>query len=128
MLDKTDKKTVFNELYELVNGARDYSDRKLYHNFYMRFATAECFDDDYLNNLNVLKGKYSINDRDSIYHAIIPLVDQLSVEECCTLLSFVLRAERWSEGWFKECLQNGSIQSLLARAREIINNNNNQEE
>lgn len=121
-------KTVLDELCRLVNGASDYCDRKLYRNFYMCFVKTGCFDDDYINKFNVMKEKYANHNNNEhedkdICHAIIAHVDEFSFQECCTLLSFVLRAERWSEGWFEECLRNGSIQSLLARTQEIINNN-----
>ena len=115
------KKAVFNELSEIFGNEHNYSDGKLYSKLYMDFTAAECFDDDYFNNLIALKGKYSPNDRDdNSYNAVIPYINKLSFKDCCTLLSFLLRAERWSEGWFEECLQNGSVKSLLERARDTL--------
>lgn len=46
--------------------------------------------------------------------------DKLTFKECCTVLTFLLRAEHWSDGAFTEALMDGSVYKVLARAVETM--------
>lgn len=45
---------------------------------------------------------------------------RLTFKECCTVLTFLLRAERFTEGAFTEALQDGTVYKLLSRAVEVM--------
>lgn len=46
--------------------------------------------------------------------------EKLTFKECCTVLTFLLRAEHWSPGAFVEALQDGTVYKLLSRAVEVM--------
>ena len=46
--------------------------------------------------------------------------ERLTFNECCTVLTFLLRAERFTEGAFAEALQDGTVYKLLSRAVEVM--------
>ena len=46
--------------------------------------------------------------------------EKLTFKECCTALTFLLRAEHWSEGAFFDALSDGDVYKLLSRMVETI--------
>lgn len=46
--------------------------------------------------------------------------ETLTFKECCTVLTFLLRAERFSEGAFTGALSDGTVYRLLKRAAEVM--------
>lgn len=53
-------------------------------------------------------------------YALMAQPGKLTFQECCTILTFLLRAEHWAEGTFTEALMNGSVYKLLSRAVEAM--------
>ena len=46
--------------------------------------------------------------------------EELTFKECCTALTFLLRAERFSPMAFTEALQDGTVYKLLSRMCEVL--------
>ena len=53
-------------------------------------------------------------------HKMGEKADTLTFKECCTVLTFLLRAERFSEGAFTGELADGTVYKLLKRAAEVM--------
>ncbi|MBR0315666.1 MAG: hypothetical protein IJQ99_02230 [Synergistaceae bacterium] len=69
------------------------------------------YDSNYLENFEKIKGKD--------YPSKMKHVNDLTLNECCTLLTFNLRGERHSPGFFYGAVNEGDILKLLDRAYEI---------
>ena len=116
-----DRKKVFTELRDLCkNKKKDDNDGSFYIRLYEDLEAAKCVDYDYRNSLEAAQKKYSVNEGEHIYSSLIPHVKKLSFNECCSMITFLLRAERWSGGWIDECLGNGELYALLSRACETL--------
>ena len=66
----------------------------------------------YLDNL------YLEHTRDIDMEEAMKRIDNMSFEECCTWLTWILRGNRFSEGLFEMNIENGNISRLLKRAEE----------
>ena len=97
---------MFKKLQKLLETEKDVS--KLWTEFYEELGGHEYLDSDYLQKT---RGK-DINE-------VMKHTDTLSIEECCTWLTWMLRGERFSEGLFKKNIKNGNVKALLKRAEEI---------
>ena len=112
-------KKEFQRLVEIFKDKQEDSDGILSSKLYKGLGRAGCLDQEYNEHLEATRDKYSPNSEHP-YYALIPHIQDLTFDECCAMLTFVLRAERWSDGWFDECLSNGNIYELLSRACEVI--------
>ena len=113
----TEKQKVFIELrdlcnkpfeFELIDGIR-FSKGDEYALVHKGLEKTGCFDRNYLANLDGKDG-----------YEMAENPEQLTFEECCTVLTFLLRAERFSEGLFDSMLENKTIYKLLKRAVEVM--------
>ncbi|MBQ7593238.1 MAG: hypothetical protein IJU48_02655 [Synergistaceae bacterium] len=82
---------------------------KIYSQFYQDLEEAGLIDTNYTEHM---KGK-TLDD-------VMPKVENLLFGDCKTYLTFILRTERWSEGWFAERTENGDIYKLLVQACEVL--------
>ena len=90
-------------------GGHLYSKGEEYSELYKVLDKTGNFDVDYADHLD---GK-------DVY-ALASRPDKLSFQECCTVLTFILRSEHWSEGSFAEALKDGTVYKLLSRAVEAM--------
>ena len=86
-----------------------YSKNDEYQRIYEWLEKTGNIDSDYLDNLGS-KNAY----------ALVHNPEKLTFKECCTVLTFLLRAEHWSEGAFFEALSDGDVYKLLSRMVETI--------
>ena len=47
-------------------------------------------------------------------------INQMNFEECCAWLTWILRGERFCDGLFASCLEQGHLAALLDRACEVL--------
>lgn len=73
-----------------------------------------------LEETGTLDADYAENLGDRNGYALAKNADVLSFKDCCTVLTFLLRAEHWTPGAFNDALQSGSIHRLLKRAVEVL--------
>ena len=109
-MEKTEQRKILQEWREKFKSfkAKDATP-KMYSRFYEDLERAGLIDTNYTEHM---KGR-TLDD-------VIPNVKELSFSDCKTYLTFILRAERWAEGWFSERTENGDIYKLLSRAGEVI--------
>ena len=69
------------------------------------------------NNLDV---NYADNLKGKNGYEMAKKAESLTFKECCTVLTFLLRAERFAEGAFTEALADGTVYKLLKRAVEVM--------
>ena len=112
-----DRKILFTELCELLNDKK-LSEDDLYVKLYDDLEAAGCCDHNYLKHLDDIEAKYSLGKEAHGFIDAVPHIKDLSFNECCTLLTFLFRAERWAGGWFETYLNDGTIYKLLSRARD----------
>lgn len=69
-------------------------------------------------------GNFDVNYGDNLRgrdgYEVVANADNLTFKECCTALTFLLRAERFDEGAFTEALADGTIYKLLKRSVEVM--------
>ena len=114
-----DRKAIFQELLAIFKDKVEDRDGTLYERLYEELNDSDCLDKEYHEHIKILSDKYSPGS-DYSYDVIIHHVNEFSFDECCSMLTFIIRAERWSDGWFNECLANGDIYRLLSNAYELI--------
>ena len=68
-----------------------------------------CADHDYLSHT---EGR-AIED-------VISSINRMSFNECCTWLTWIVRGERFCEGLFTSCLDDGTLLALLTRACDVL--------
>ncbi len=104
-----DKKEVLRKYRDVFRGRKaSGATTELYTNFYRDFEEAGLIDTKYSDHMN---GK-TLED-------VMPDVAKMSYADCLTWLTFILRAQRWSDGWFADSTENGTIYRLLSRACEL---------
>ena len=115
-MGKAEARKLFMELRDMCRkpeiqqiGNMTFSKGDEYSRIYSGLEKTGNLDIDYADNL---KGK------DGYELAANP--SNLTFKECCTVLTFLLRAERWSDGAFTEALMDGSVYKVLSRAVEVM--------
>ena len=68
-----------------------------------------------LERENLLSSDYSDDTGDTSIDDVKQNIGTMSFKECCTWLTWILRGERFCEGLFQECIDDGSFLSLLDR-------------
>ena len=94
--------------FETINRTT-YSKGNEYKKLYEMLENTGNFDVNYADNL---KGKSG--------YEMGANAENLTFKECCTVLTFLLRAERFSEGAFTGALADGTVYKLLKRAAEVM--------
>ena len=117
MTDMADKKQTIKKLRELFEKKRtaeelQEQEPKLYRTLYKGLEDVNGLDYEYLDNFRKIKGE---NYSEKIGH-----VNDFSFKDCCTLLTFILRAERFSDGFFYNAVSNGDVSRVLKRTKEIM--------
>ena len=103
-----DKKEVLSKYRDIFrNRKASGATSELYTNFYRDFEKVGLIDTRYSDHM---KGK-TIDD-------VISGVARMSYSDCLTWITFILRAQRWSDGWFADRTEDGTIYKLLSRACE----------
>lgn len=97
-----------NPEFETVDGMQISKGRE-YNELYKLLEDTGNFDVDYADNLKGRDG-----------YEVAADAENLTFNDCCTALTFLLRAERFSEGTFTEALEDGTIYELLTRAVEVM--------
>ena len=95
---------MFRKLQEIMSsGGED-----VWTSFYRAMESEGCIDVKYLEHTT------GQDLESAVKHA-----DRLSKEEVCTWLTWILRGERFCEGLFESCIENGSFSALLSRGVEL---------
>lgn len=111
-------KETLKELYDLFAKERPKidgymaDDENLYSRLYRELEEYKALDYNYLDNFEKIKGEGLL---DKMKH-----VDALTFKECCTMLTWILRSERFCEGSFYGEVNNGNVLKLLKRAYETV--------
>ncbi len=115
-MTKVEQRKVFIELRDFCRkpelekiGDEMFSKRDEYRRIYEGLEKTGNFDVNYADNLKGRDG-----------YEMASNAEKLTFKECCTVLTFLLRIERFSAGAFTEALSNGNIYKLLARAVEVM--------
>lgn len=76
--------------------------------------------------------EYEFEDRDYALNGIDALEEQLedddliaqaSVDQCRTLLTLILRGERFCDGYWRRIIESGRVQAILRRLSELCEEN-----
>ena len=105
------KKEKINELIGVFENAKS-DDDSLYRTLYQGLEDIDALDLNYIDNLDKLEG----ND----YDEKMSHIDDFSFENCCTVLTALLRGERFVEGVFFEAVESGDVLRLLERAYDVL--------
>ena len=97
-----------NPKFEKVNGIL-YSKGDEYQELYKLLDETGNLDVKYIDNLKGRNG-----------YELAGQSEKLTFKDCCTVLTFILRAERWTDGAFGGELKNGNVYALLSRACEEL--------
>ena len=109
-MTKAEKRRTLMHYRDMLKGRKaKEDDTELYEKFYEDLGKAECLDADYSDNMK--KGEFD---------KAISKVEDFSLQDCIAYLTFVMRAERWSNGWFAKSIDDGSIYNLLKRAVDVM--------
>ena len=115
-MTKAEQRKIFIDLRDFCSrpifekiGDETFSKRDEYRRIYEGLEKTDNFDVNYADNL---KGKDG--------YEMASNAEKLTFKECCTVLTFLLRAEQFAEGAFTEALSNGNVHKLLARAVEVM--------
>lgn len=100
---------LFEKLQKLVEkaGVEAWSE------FYTTLEAEGCIDSEYLKHI-----------AGQDIAEVLKNVETMSVKEVCTWLTWILRGERFCDGLFESCIENGSLQALLKRGVKIENLSN----
>ena len=98
---------IFNKPIDFEDDSEEMTD--LYIDFYDDLQDSGLMDMEYLDHMG-----------DKSFDEVIPKVGEMSYQDCLTYLTFILRSEHWSEGWFLSCIKDGSIYKLLSRLLEVM--------
>ena len=106
------KKEILTELRDRFNCKDVDLDKHagLYSDLYEALENTNLIDYKYLEHLNKEGGYYMLDNP-----------QELSLKECGTALTFILRADRFCEGAFYMAIKDGSIYKTLCRACELAN-------
>lgn len=116
MLDILDFYTQYKPLFdETSTNDEDYPLTVAAHDFTILLYKYELIDRNYSENLTKINEKY-----DQIY------IENLSKEkldffEIMTIFTFIHRADRFSGGWYEDCIKDHTYYNLLSRLEEIKN-------
>lgn len=94
---------MFKKLQKLIEAV----EKNLWSKVYEGLESAGYLDDNYLEHT-----------RDIDMDEALKHINQMSFDECCTWLTWILRGNRFSEGLFDMNIENGNILRLLKRAEE----------
>ncbi len=115
-MTKAEQRKVFMELRDMCKnpkfeqiGGMTFSKGEEYSRIYSGLEKTGNLDVNYADNLK---------NNDGYELAANP--EKLTFKECCTVLTFLLRAEHWSEGAFTEALADGSVYKVLSRLVEAM--------
>ena len=101
------KKDIFIKLRDKFKDAKEVS--SLYSDLHEGLEKTGYLDHDYFEHLKDKSG----------YDEFLR-VNELSAKECGTALTFILRAEKYSDGVFDSYVNNGNIYKMLAHMCEVI--------
>ena len=104
-------KEKINELIGVFTNAKS-SDTSLYATLYNGLESINALDLDYLDNFDKLKG--------STYQEKLSHINEFTFKNCCTVMTALLRGERFVEGVFFEAVESGEILRLLQRAYSVL--------
>lgn len=115
-MTKADQRRLFMQLRDMCKepefqkvGNHTFSKKDESHKIYEVLEKTGNLDVEYADHLG---------DRDGYELAAHP--ENLTFTECCTVLTFLLRAGHFSEGAFEESLADGSVYKVLSRAVETM--------
>lgn len=83
------------------------------HDFTMLLYMYKMVDVDYNNNMTRMKKKYGKQYVEDLSK------EKLDFLEIITVFTFIHRAERFSGGWYDDCIVDGTYYNLLCRIEEI---------
>lgn len=89
-----------------------YGTAEIYGALYKALEGMGELDHDYLNNFDKIKG-------DGFNEKIVHL-QELSFKECCTLLTAILRYDRFVEGLFYSVVKSGDVLKILTHIYNIL--------
>lgn len=73
-----------------------------------------------LEDIGVLDYDYFEHLRGKDGYEMASQAEKLTFQECCTVLTFLLRAERFAEGAFTHALEEGTVYNILKRAVDVM--------
>ena len=108
-----DKKAIIKDLQDLFSKKNVPEDKMndMYTQLYKGLDKIKSLDFNYIENFEKIKG--------ANYDEKIKYLNDFSFDNCCTLLTFLLRGERFSEGLFEGAVKNGDVLQLLERAYQV---------
>lgn len=89
-----------------------FSGGDLYRTLYKGLDSIGELDYDYLNNMEKIKGT-TLEDK-------MKNLQNFTFKECCTLLTAILRSDRFVEGLFNSVVISGDVLRLLTHAYDIL--------
>ena len=105
------KKEKIKELIEVFEKAKS-DDSSLYSTLYKGLKDIDAIDHNYMDNFKRLKG--------DDYAEKMSHLEEFTYENCCTVLTYLLRSERFVEGIFFEAVEAGDVLNLLQHAYEVL--------
>ena len=115
-MTKAEMRKLFMELRDMcknpkfeVVGGHLYSKGDQYSKAYSVLTETGTLDVDYMDHIKGGNG-----------YEMASHPEKLTFEDCCTVLTYILRSEHWSDGAFAEALENGTVYKVLSRAVEVM--------